>query len=334
MDREYANKGLSGLVNLGNTCWLNSAVQIVSNIHPLTDYFFSGDFKEDINVRSKEYRFVIEWLKLLKGLWSSNCTIQPISFHRTFNHFFDGGLYSQEDSEEGLSKILDLLHEGMSYEVDIKFNGTPKNKTDVLMIESIKSWNNSFKKSYSKIVELFYGQYLSCVKCMTCGYESNTFEPFSIIQLPIKEGFNDINDCFSHFVKTEKLEKDELWDCSKCHSCEESHKKILLWKSPFILIIQLKRFDYLHNCKINTNISYPLTNFNLTNYIDGYDKMESLYNLVGIIEHIGSLGGGHYISHIKNKNNKWYTYNDNNVSELNKQSVNQKQGYILVYQKK
>ena len=42
---------------------------------------------------------------------------------------------------------------------------------------------------------------------MTCGYESNTFEPFSIIQLHIKEGFTYINDCFSHFVKTEKLEK-------------------------------------------------------------------------------------------------------------------------------
>ena len=37
-----------------------------------------------------------------------------------------------------------------------------------------------------KIVELFYGQYLSVVKCMTCGNESNSFEPFSIIQLPIK----------------------------------------------------------------------------------------------------------------------------------------------------
>ena len=110
MDLEkYKGKGLSGLVNMGNTCWLNSATQILSNTSILTHYFLSGQYKEDINITKKEYRFLKEWIKLLKGIWSENCTIQPVSYRKHFSTFYDGGLYDQEDAEEGLSKILDYF---------------------------------------------------------------------------------------------------------------------------------------------------------------------------------------------------------------------------------
>jgi ubiquitin carboxyl-terminal hydrolase 8 len=331
---KYNNKGLSGLLNIGNTCWLNSATQLLSNALPLTTYFLENKYKEDINISNKEFKFLREWIKLLQGMWSENCTIKPISYHRTFYNFYNGGLYDQEDSEEGLSKILDLLHESVSYEVDIKYNGKPKNKTDRLMIESIKSWQKSFKKTYSKIVELFYGQYLSEIKCLNCGYCSYTFDPFSIIQLAINHKDDNLDDCLNNFVKIEKLDDDCNWKCDKCNICNKSEKKLLLWKSPKVLIIQLKRFDFTRDRKIKNNIDFPLENLDINKYIGGYNKSESIYNLCGIIEHMGNTNEGHYISHNLNSNGNWYTYNDENVYEISKSDVTNRQAYILAYIKK
>jgi ubiquitin carboxyl-terminal hydrolase 8 len=330
----YKNKGLSGLINMGNTCWLNSATQVLSNTLPLTSYFLENTYKEDINVSKKEYKFLREWIKLLDGLWSENCIIKPVSYHKHFHHFYDGGLFDQEDAEEGLTKILDLLHESVSYDVDINFNGTPKNITDKLMIKSIKSWSNNFKNGYSKIIDIFYGQYLSEVKCLSCNYTSHTFDPFTIIQLSITDKTDSLDNCLQQFISTEKLEAESEWKCEKCKTKNGSEKKILLWKAPNILMIQFKRFNFYQNVKINNFINFPLDELDLNLYINGYDKNDAIYELYGVIEHIGYLNGGHYISHVKNMNNKWYTYDDQTVSEIDRDKLRKKQAYILVYQKK
>ena len=67
----YKNKGLSGLINMGNTCWLNSATQLLSNSMELTEYFLEKKYLEDINLQKKEYKFLKEWLKLLNGIWKN-----------------------------------------------------------------------------------------------------------------------------------------------------------------------------------------------------------------------------------------------------------------------
>jgi ubiquitin C-terminal hydrolase len=149
--------------------------------------------------------------------------------------------------------------------------------------------------------------------------------------LSIGDNYKNLDNCFSSFVKSEKLGKDYNWRCDECNGNQESEKKLLLWKSPKILIIQLKRFDFMSNKKIQDNIGYPLNNFDLNRYIDGYDKSESKYNLSGIIEHIGSLDRGHYISHNLNSNNNWYTYDDDQVYECSLSDIKNKQAYILCY---
>ena len=104
-----------------NTCFLNSAIQILSNIRIFTIYFLSEQYKEDINHDKKEVAFLKEWVKLMVAMWEDNCIVKPISFKKVLGRFYESyNSYRQNDSQEALHKIIDLLHESVSYEVDIK----------------------------------------------------------------------------------------------------------------------------------------------------------------------------------------------------------------------
>jgi hypothetical protein len=135
------------------------------------------------------------------------------------------------------------------------------------------------------------------------------------------------------FSKEEKLDKDNLYRCENCKEELEANKKIEIYHLPKILIIHLKRFN--NNKKINTFIDYPLTDLDLNNYIKSQEKVPK-YDLIGVINHFGSLEYGHYTAFCLNyHDNNWYEYNDRIVNKIQigkeKDSVVNKYGYILFY---
>lgn len=120
MEEIFKNRGLSGIVNYGNTCYINSAVQCLSNISPLTFFFINKDFISDLKNESLERNLVVQWYKLLIGLWSSNCIISPQSFRREVKILaFKQGVYlnfvgnKQNDVQEFLGFMIDSLHNGI-----------------------------------------------------------------------------------------------------------------------------------------------------------------------------------------------------------------------------
>ena len=115
----YQDHGMSGLQNLGNTCFMNSVIQCLSKTLPLTNYFMTDQYLEDKN-QKKEAEVVNEYLRLLKGMYDNNCTIAPVSFKNKLGDFVDRFIgYRQHDAQEFMTFLLDLLHDGLSQKVKI-----------------------------------------------------------------------------------------------------------------------------------------------------------------------------------------------------------------------
>lgn len=337
MDKKYQNKGLCGLRNLGNSCFMNSAIQCLSNTIELTNYFIEKDFVSDFNDNKKYNVLAKEYYRLVSGMYEENCKISPVSFYKcamiTANkNDINFGFYNQNDVQEFLVFFIDSLHESLCKKVEINITGSIKNDLDKIAYESMTKWKEYFKNCYSKIIELFYGQMVTFIEVDNV-IKSRSYNPICFFTLPIqnKENIN-IYDCFQLFTETEKLEGDNKWYCDKTKKYYEANKKTIFWKFPNILIISFKRFDNFGR-KMNSKIDFPLESLDLTEYCIGYDKHKSYFDLFAICNHVGNSNSGHYFSYCKNQNNKWYEFNDEIVSEISKDNIITNSAYVLFYRK-
>nr|XP_061792545.1 ubiquitin carboxyl-terminal hydrolase 32-like isoform X2 [Nerophis lumbriciformis]XP_061792546.1 ubiquitin carboxyl-terminal hydrolase 32-like isoform X2 [Nerophis lumbriciformis] len=183
-------KGATGLSNLGNTCFMNSSIQCVSNTRPLTDYFTSGRHLYELN-RSNPIGMRGHMAKcygdLVLELWSgTQKNIAPLKLRWTIAKYaprFNG--FQQQDSQELLAFLLDGLHEDLNrvHEkpyVELKdSDGRPDWEV------ASEAWENHLRRNRSIVVDLFHGQLKSQVKCKTCGHISSRFDPFNFLSLPL-----------------------------------------------------------------------------------------------------------------------------------------------------
>tara|TARA_B100001093_G_scaffold506138_1_gene564577 strand:- start:2178 stop:3212 length:1035 start_codon:yes stop_codon:yes gene_type:complete len=325
-------KGLCGINNLGNTCFMNSILQCLSNTIILTRYFLENDYKQNMNFNKKDHIVAEQWNQLLRALWNKNGLVTPKGFlisiqklarSRNYDEFTGFG---QNDSQEFLQFFLEILHNSFSREVIMKISGTPKNAFDNIAIEALKSWTTYFKNDYSIIVDIFYGQLISELHTVTNKEDniSKTYEPFNTLSLEIDTTDNmTLYDCLDKFTSNEKLDIEG----------KNMYKKIQFWKLPKILVIFFKKFNNRGN-KINTLIQFPIDCLDMSKYVVGYNRDKYKYELYGVTNHIGNTGGGHYTSHIKNSDNNWYKYNDDVVSTLKIENIVTREAYCCFYKLK
>ena len=336
---DFKDKGLSGIVNYGNSCYMNSAVQCLSNVLELTYYFRSKKFVADLKQDSQERNLVVQWFKLLEGLWNNNCVVSPQSFRREVKLLaLRQGIYinfvgnGQNDVQEFLVFIIDSLHNGLCKKVKMKITGSVENELDKCALEAMKNWKVFFKDNYSFIVDLFYSQISSSIYDLDGKHLSTTYQPTCFYTLEIPDNGKNIYDCFDNFTAKEKLYGENKWLDEEKNIYREVYKKINFWKLPKILIIVLKRFNN-EGEKKDRLIKFPF-DLDLCKYCVGYKKNTFKYDLKSVANHEGSLNGGHYYSYVQNSNQKWYKYNDTNVSEMSKDEVVSRSAYCLFYELK
>ena len=290
---EFLNKkGLCGINNLGNTCYMNSILQCLSNTLPLLKFFASNNYKEKINYTTdaKEHEIVIEYNKLTRGLWFKNNVVTPRQFLQTIhrlatekNRYEFTGL-GQNDSQEFLQFLLEILHNSLSREVNMSISGIAKNDMDKMAIDANKDWIKYFDKEYSEIVKIFYGQFFTRVR-RNKEETSTSFEPFNTLCLEIDD-CKTIYDCLDNFTKNEEL-------------TQNIKKEVQFWKLPNILVIFFKRYDNQGN-KLDNHIDFPTENLDMCKYVMGYERQKYIYDLYAVSNHSGHTMGGHYWAYVKN----------------------------------
>lgn len=339
---KYVKKGLCGLINTGNKCFLISVLQCLFGTLKLTDYFLSRQYvkddSENANSKKVEYYIVISYANLLINVWESNQLLKPKSFTENLSKFIKKYYTTQQqDSHECLLYILDLLHKGMSYEIDVEIKGDIKNENDILMKKSLESWKDFYEKEYSYIIETFNGLSYNTISCNNCDSKEDIFEPFNCLSIDIPDQNSDseasnLHSCLNKYFNNENITH---WKCDKCEKTG-CNKHTKAWSLPNYLIIHLKRFTNDGNKK-NNFIDYPVDNLNLTPYIsnDKNDPNNYIYSLYAVNYHSGSLNSGHYWSSCKNMDENWYLFNDGNVSHLKESNeIVSKDAYILFYHRK
>uniref|UniRef100_A0A8C5F8B6 Ubiquitin carboxyl-terminal hydrolase n=1 Tax=Gadus morhua TaxID=8049 RepID=A0A8C5F8B6_GADMO len=188
--RQGTRPGLCGLSNLGNTCFMNSAVQCLSNIPPLTQYFLKNKYTEELNEDNPlgmKGEIARVYAELIKQGWSGKFSyVTPRPFKTQVGRFapqFSG--YQQQDSHELLAFLLDGLHEDLNRIREKPYiplkdaNGRP----DQVVAE--EAWESHVRRNDSIIVDIFHGLFKSTLVCPVCAKVSVTFDPFCYLTLPL-----------------------------------------------------------------------------------------------------------------------------------------------------
>lgn len=331
---------LTGLRNLGNTCYMNSILQCLCNTPAMADYFNNNYYLEDINrynILGHKGEVAEEFGVIMKALWAGlyKC-ISPRDFKITIgkiNEQFSS--YDQQDSQELLLFLMDGLHEDLNKADNRKRYKEEENDHLDDQTAADVAWSKHKLLNESIIVALFQGQFKSTVQCLTCHRKSRTFETFMYLSLPLASTSKcSLQDCLRLFSKEEKLTDNNKVFCRHCKAHRDSTKKLEIWKVPPILLVHLKRFSYEGRWKqkLQTSVDFPLDSLDLAQYVIGPKQNLKRYSLYGVSNHYGGLDGGHYTAYCKNVlKQRWYKFDDHEVTDISTSSVKSSAAYILFY---
>ncbi|GAB1605796.1 ubiquitin carboxyl-terminal hydrolase 8-like [Argonauta hians] len=337
----YGNvlNGLTGLKNIGNTCYMNSIIQCLSNTHSLLRYFLQDVYLNHVNrnsVLGDSGEVVDEFAVIVKALWSGQYKcITPRDFKNTVGKYapmFAG--FDQHDSQEFLTFLLDQLHEGLN--LVNKREPVPEQENENLPedVAADLAWEAYEKLNKSIIVSLFQGQLKSTLCCLACKKESITFQTFQYLSLPIPTTTKcKLQDCLELFLKEEEMTGDSRWNCPQCKRQRDTAKKMDIWKLPSVLLIGLSRFSHegVWRHKLNTFVDFPIETLDMSNYVCSSNS-KAVYQLFAVSNHYGTMKGGHYISFCKNPSlKKWYKFDDQEISEMIAPEVKTSAAFVLFY---
>eukprot|EP01031_Cornospumella_fuschlensis_P034697 gene34697-42015_t len=327
-----------GLVNMGSTCFMNSVLQVLCAHLPFTQHSALADHAHRCSVMQNKQLgtesatsqnasvcIPCELRVMAEHLWSphdkSSFVPSDLLFALWSQVNYMAG-YAQQDAHEFLIAFFSCL-ENQLQDKDPPVGGAAKKADD--------------------ISNLYSGRVQSCLRCSGCGYCSLKEEHFvdlnlSIDDTALKDSRKDMNiyDCLTFFTISEDLST--KMTCEKCVQEQQFSKQLTILRPPDLLVLHLKRFDFLKQRKITRKVNFPLEGLDLgrfrTSALESTDEEASegddLYDLQGLVCHSGSLHQGHYIAYVRKDTSavesSWIKCDDEKITVVRADEVAKAEG--------
>ncbi|XP_050707295.1 ubiquitin carboxyl-terminal hydrolase 36-like [Eriocheir sinensis] len=315
----------AGMVNLGNTCYLNSSLQALFHIPALANWLLeelqSHTQRCEANNTNASFCSVCAMMRTLRAtLDRSTPVIKPALIQHKLKCIGKTLMYGrQEDAHEFIKLLLD--HMEKSY----------------LCFRRASKLDHRSKET-TPLNQIFGGYLRQQVICPLCRFVSTTFSHFQDLVLDIRS-VNSVDDALNLHFRKETLDSENAYRCEKCHRKVPATKRHLIERAPHVLLIQLKRFT-MNGGKIGKHINIQRM-IDISRFVNGCGGGKQggggggpyQYRLTSMVIHLGgSQHGGHYTAVAEASNGSMFEFDDSSVRSISLQSALLRNPYILFYE--
>jgi ubiquitin C-terminal hydrolase len=167
-----------------------------------------------------------------------------------------------------------------------------------------------------------------------------------------------LTKCMDALMREEAISLEDHWVCERCGVPREGSRLSAIWRLPDLVMVQLKRFQYLenqHKQKVRALVDFPLKGLDFSKWMGHRDEAGSVYDLYAVANHVGGLTRGHYTAYCRydtdfpesaalfqaSEENSgvqcselWFRFDDEKVSEIAAGDVVTDAAYVLFYKRR
>uniref|UniRef100_A0A2K5SC67 Ubiquitin carboxyl-terminal hydrolase 47 n=1 Tax=Cebus imitator TaxID=2715852 RepID=A0A2K5SC67_CEBIM len=241
--------GYVGLVNQAMTCYLNSLLQTLFMTPEFRNALYKWEFEESEEDPVTSIPYQLQRLFVLLQT-SKKRAIETTDVTRSFG-WDSSEAWQQHDVQELCRVMFDALEQ---------------------------KWKQT--EQADLINELYQGKLKDYVRCLECGYEGWRIDTYLDIPLVIRpygssQAFASVEEALHAFIQPEILDGPNQYFCERCKKKCDARKGLRFLHFPYLLTLQLKRFDFdyttMHRIKLNDRMTFP-EELDMSTFIDVEDE--------------------------------------------------------------